>query len=92
MIAGKFLNLETSATGTEFVAFADVKCHALNVLNLTGTSLTFQYVNDDDETDFVLPHGMAYAFRGLNNANQLKVKRTDESDAQVTIKTVEATL
>ena len=92
MIAAKFITLETSATGTDFVPFANLPAHCVNVINDTGIDLTFQHVNDADNGEFILPNGMAFAFRGINNANQLQVKRTDESATQVTLTSVEVEL
>lgn len=90
MIAAKFLTLTTSTDGTEFTTFDDVACRTVNVWNLTGQSLTFKYANDAGE--FVLPNGLAYAFNGINNAKQLLVKRTDESDTPATLSSVEVEL
>ncbi|CAB4186607.1 hypothetical protein UFOVP1329_4 [uncultured Caudovirales phage] len=90
MTAAKFLSLTTSEVGTDFVAFEDSPCSIANVWNLTGQSLTFKYANDAGT--FVLPTGLAYAFCGLNNANQLRVKRSDESNTPVTLNSVEVEL
>ncbi|MGV3659797.1 MAG: hypothetical protein ACO1TE_06425 [Prosthecobacter sp.] len=92
MTAAKFIQLTTHATGTNFTAFPDTPGNVVTVVNHTGTSLTFQHVADADEGEFVLPNGMAYAFRGLSNANQLRVKRTDESNTPVTLESVEVEL
>ncbi|CAB4163358.1 hypothetical protein UFOVP813_16 [uncultured Caudovirales phage] len=90
MTAAKFISLTTSETGTDFVTFADSPCSRVNVWNLTGQSLTFKY--EEDEGTFVLPSGLAYAFSGVNNASQLLVKRTDESNTPVTLNSVEVEL
>lgn len=90
MLAAKFLTLTTNADGTTATAFPDAACHALSVLNVTGASLSFFYPGV--ATAFVLPNGMAWTFRGLNNASQLSVKRTDESTSTVTLNSVEVEL
>ena len=90
MTSAKFTAATTSADGTSFVALNDLPCHFVHVLNKTGTPLTFKYATDDGV--FVLPDGMAWSFRGLNNANQLSVKRTDESTSQVTLNSIEVEL
>lgn len=89
MISTKFIQLTTSGTGSTFVAFADLPAHIVNVFNGTGTSLTFKNSADADEGEFELPSGIAYAFRGITNAGQLLLKRTDESNTPVTLKSVE---
>lgn len=92
MIASKFIQIQTAATGTNFTTLPDLPARVVNVINATGTSLSFVHTNDDDEIEFVLPDGMAFAFDGINNANQLKVKRTDESNTQVTLNAMEVVL
>lgn len=92
MISTKFIQLSTSEVGSAFVAFADLPAHVVNVFNGAGTGLTFKNLADADEGEFELPSGIAYAFRGITNANQLLVKRTDESNTPVTLKSVEVEL
>jgi hypothetical protein len=92
MISTKFIQLTTSEEGDEFVAFDDLPAHVVNIFNGTGTGLTFKNSADTDDGEFELPSGIAYAFRGITNANQLLVKRTDESDTPVTLKSVEVEL
>lgn len=90
MISSKFLTLTTNEDGASFVAFPDAPAHTLNVINATGVDLTFQHIGDEDEGEFILPSGMGFAFRGITNANQLRVKRSDENTTTVTLNAVEA--
>lgn len=90
MISAKFITIDTAVSGTDFTPFPDAPCRTVNVWNLTGQSLTFKYANDDGE--FRLPSGLAYAFNGINNASQLLVKRTDEDTTPVTLNSVEVEL
>jgi len=90
MISAKFLQVQTSADGASFVTLPSQPAISVDIYNGTGTDLTFLHTTDADNTEFVLPSGLAFSFRGITNANQLKVKRTDESATQVTLKSVEA--
>lgn len=92
MIAAKFLTLQTAASGATYVPFSSQPCSIVNVVNNTGTALSFVHTTDANSVEFVLPDGMAYAFTGINNADQLKVRRTDASDTQVTLNSVEVEL
>ena len=92
MISASFLQVQTSADGTSFTPLPDKPAISVDIYNGTGTDLTFIHAVDTDAVEFVLPSGVAFSFRGIRNANQLKVKRTDSSATQVTLKSVEAIL
>ncbi|MBK8093060.1 MAG: hypothetical protein IPK32_13995 [Verrucomicrobiaceae bacterium] len=92
MIASKFLHLQTSTSGNEYVAFESTPASQLHVANGTGTTLSFKHAYNEDGDDFELPDGLAWTFRGITNADQLLVKRADDSTTQVTLKSVEVEL
>jgi hypothetical protein len=81
-------SVQTSATGTNFVTFPAYVCDGVHVINNTGTTLAFK--RGSDSATFELPTGSGYSFYGITNANQLSVKRADDSNTQVTIKSIEA--
>ncbi|MEN3940681.1 hypothetical protein WJU23_05250 [Prosthecobacter sp. SYSU 5D2] len=90
MISSKFITVTTAVDGTSFTALPSAQAHFVHVLNNTGEDLAFKY--STDEGTFVLPANTAWTFRGLNNANQLLVKRADESATPVTLSSVEVEL
>lgn len=89
MTSAAFLpSIQTAADGTSFVTLPAMLCSAVHVLNLTGTALSFKRGSAAEA--FVLPASAGYTFRGITNANQLAVKRTDESATRVTLNSMEA--
>jgi hypothetical protein len=74
------VTITTSATGTDYVAFADRPAKAVAISNNSGTSLSIR----QDGSDFILPTASIFKFDGIEDASQLSVKRTDESDTPVT--------
>jgi len=75
------LEVQTSATGANFALFASQACRQLTLLNDTGTDLEVQRGGTGQALR--VQDGMGYTFRGLTNANQLGVRRVDQSNTQV---------
>ncbi|WP_397382964.1 hypothetical protein [Prosthecobacter sp.] len=82
-----FLNPQSDADGTQWTALGDVKCNSLTVVNNTGTELEFKIGSDAGVLR--LKDGQGYQFSVLN-ASELKFRRVDQSNTQVTLYTVEA--
>jgi len=83
MTQGGNLSAQTPATGTNFAAFASQSCRQLTVSNQTGTTLEFR--QGGSGVAFQVPSGAFYTFFGLQNADQLGVRRVDTSNTQVTV-------
>jgi hypothetical protein len=82
MLQGGNLSVTTSATGTNWTAFASQACKQLTICNDTGTNLEFR--QGGAGAGMRVLDGTYYTFFGLTNANQLEVRRVDTSNTQVT--------
>ena len=84
MSAGGHLSVQTAASGTGFAVFADQAARQITIINNTGTSIE---VRQGAETVYLpVIDATGYTFYGLSNANQLAVRRIDQSATQVTVK------
>ena len=77
------LSATTAAGGTTFVAFGSQACSALDVVNNSG--VTIEIRRDGAGVAIPLLPGQARLFVGIANANQLGVRRLDQSTTQVTV-------
>jgi hypothetical protein len=81
--SGGNASAQTNATGTNFTVLGSQACKQLTVVNNTGTTIEVQQggsgvalpIQDQDR----------YTFYGLSNANQLGIRRVDQSNTQVTV-------
>lgn len=81
-------------TGTDYVALDNVPCSQVIIYNRTGTTLLVGY-RSSDPTNFTsvaenqsameVDDGVAQPLRGITNANQIVVKRSDESTVAVQV-------
>jgi hypothetical protein len=75
---------QTSATGTNWVALASGATSNVTLINRTGTSVDYRkagtsvFISLADKEDVLLPV--------LANSSEWEIKRTDNSNAQVTVK------
>ncbi|MEN9885468.1 MAG: Erwinia phage phiEaP-8 [Pseudomonadota bacterium] len=81
--SGTILQLQTSTTGSTYVAFQAQACVALDIVNNTG--VTIEYRRGATGTAMQIPNGAARMVIGITNANQIDVRRTDTSNTQVTL-------
>lgn len=77
------MSLQTSTTGTSYVAFASQACTSLDIVNNSGT--TIEYRRGAAGTAMQIPSGAARMIIGITNANQIDIRRTDTSNTQVAI-------
>ncbi|NIJ40358.1 hypothetical protein FHS78_000628 [Parvibaculum indicum] len=83
MATGGNIAAQTNATGTDWTAFADRACKQLTLVNNTGTTIEFRQDGDGvavpvfDQTNFTI--------FGIDNCDRIEIRRTDESDTQVTV-------
>lgn len=75
---------QTNATGTTYNAFTSTAGFRLTGTNATGTSLTFRRVAAPSVT-FVVASGSPVDLPCVANASEWEVKRTDDSNTQVTL-------
>lgn len=73
----------TSTSGATFVQLASVPCNSVTFVNDTGTKIS---VKVKAGTAYIpVFNGSYFTFDGINSASDLFIKRTDESNTQVTI-------
>jgi hypothetical protein len=77
------LTAQTAAVGTNWVAFASTPCAALELVNTTGTTISYRR-NGAGSAMNVLNNGTRTVL-AITNANQIEVKRLDDSNTQVTV-------
>lgn len=83
MAAGGFLTAQTAATGSNWTTFADVECRQLTIANNSGTAIELR--QDGAGATFPVPDKTLFTLYGLQNANQIGVRRVDTSNSQVTV-------
>lgn len=84
--SAKILKLETSATGTQFVAFESWACSSLDLINYSGTDIEFKYFGQTETLK--IPNNSGRLIDGINNANKVLVRCVNTSNTQVTVKGV----
>lgn len=83
MLNAGHLLAQTANPGTGYTAFASQACKQLTISNQSGVTILVQ--QGGAGVGFQIPHGGVVPFYGLTNANQLAVKRQDDSNTQVTV-------
>ena len=82
--SGTILTQTTNGTtGSLFVLFAAQTCTALDIVNNTG--VTIEYQRSAAGNAMQIPTGTARMVIGITNANQIGIRRTDQSTTQVTV-------
>jgi len=76
------ISVTTAATGTNWTALANTPLKRLFFSNQTGTTLEVR--QDAAGVGIQIPTASFFTFSGINNANQLSVRRVDTSNTQVT--------
>ncbi|NJO65021.1 MAG: hypothetical protein HC836_45000 [Richelia sp. RM2_1_2] len=75
--------LSTNVTGTAFALFSSASCTHLEIINLTGT--TIEYQRGGSGSAFPIPSGSSRLIVGITNANQIGIRRVDQSATVVSI-------
>lgn len=83
------VSVQTPNPGSGFAGFADIPCDALDIVNSTGTAI--EYRRNGAGGTIQVPNGGSRLVAGITNANQVQVRRVDQSNTQVTL-TAEAML
>lgn len=85
MTSGGHISAATNGTtGATFTAFGSQLCKQVTIVNDTGTKIEVQ----QDGAGVALPinDGTSFTFFGLTNANQLGVRRVDQTTVVATVK------
>lgn len=77
------LALQTANPGTGWATFAAQACTALDLVNNSGT--TIEYRRGGTGAAMPIPTGTARMIIGITNANEISIRRVDQSNTQVTI-------
>ena len=77
------LAVQTSVNGTDWTAFGNQACVALDIVNNTGT--TIEYRRGAAGTAMQIPADSARMVIAITNANQIEVRRTDVGTTRVTL-------
>lgn len=84
MRTGGNTSTNTNATGGNWAAFGDIPCTQLTFINDTLVDIEFR----QDAAGVALPvfDGSVFTIYGITNANQITVRRKDQSNTQVLVK------
>lgn len=77
------LTVQTAASGTGWAAFSSLMCQTLDIVNTTGTDI--EYRRGGAGSTILIPDGSARAINAITNANQIEVRRLDQSATQVSV-------
>jgi len=78
------LSLATANPGSGFAQFGSQACTSLDLVNNTGTTL--EYRRGAGGTVYIpIPPGTSRLIQGITNANQIYVRRVDQSNTVVTM-------
>lgn len=77
------IQAQTSATGATFVAFPSQPCKEMQIVNLTGAQIEYCYNGTGNAIG--IPTGASKYVLDIQNANQVSIRRSDQSNTQVTV-------
>lgn len=81
--AATIMDCETAAAGATWAVFANQACTCLSLVNNSGQDL--EYRRGGAGKALPLLNRMAYLVVGITNANQVSIRRIDQSNTQVTL-------
>ena len=79
----KILSVTTAIVGANFTAFPSYACTNLLITNYTD--LAFDFLRGGVGDYLTIPALQSYNFTGLTNANQISIRRNDESNTPATL-------
>jgi hypothetical protein len=77
------LSLTTAATGTNYTAFSSQTCQALDIVNTS--SVAIEYRRGATGNSMTILSGSSRLVVGISNANQIDIRRVDQSNTQITL-------
>lgn len=80
---GGNLSVQTSATGSTYVALGSSPAFKATLSNQSGTTIDVR--QGGAGIAFPIPTGQIFEFEGITNTSDLSIKRTDNSNTQVTV-------
>lgn len=82
-VSATILSLTTAATGTNYTAFSSQVCQSLDIVNTS--SVAIEYRRGATGSSMTILSGSSRLVVGISNANQIDVRRVDQSNTQITI-------
>jgi hypothetical protein len=77
------VTVQTASTGANFTAFADRPCYALDLVNNSGAAIEYRRVGTGPT--IAIADGTSRLLVGIRNANEISVRRVDQSNTQVVL-------
>lgn len=78
-----FIDVTTANPGSNFTAYPSTTCTNLILLNYTDYAIDVK--RNGTGSYITIPALQTYNFGGLTNANQISIRRNDQSNTQLTI-------
>jgi hypothetical protein len=83
-VTGGAIEAQTDGSdGSTWVAYASQACAVLDLFNNTGTAI--EYRRDGAGVAITIPDGLSRQIRGITDADEIEVRRVDQSATQVTV-------
>lgn len=82
-VSATILSLTTAATGSNYTAFSSQTCQSLDIVNTS--SVAIEYRRGATGNAMTILSGSSRLVVGITNANQIDVRRVDQSNTQITI-------
>lgn len=78
------MSVATDATGANWTAFGSQACESFDLVNDTGVAI--EYRRNGAGVSISVPNGGSRLIMGITNANQIGVRRVDQTNTAVTVK------
>lgn len=82
-VSATILSLTTAATGSNYTAFSSQTCQSLDIVNTS--SVAIEYRRGATGNAMTILSGSSRLVVGITNANEIDVRRVDQSNTQITI-------
>ena len=82
-VSATILTLTTAATGANYTAFSSQVCQSLDIVNTS--SVAIEYRRGGAGNAMTILSGSSRLVVGITDANQIGVRRVDQSNTQITI-------
>jgi hypothetical protein len=81
--SANFGSISTSSTGNQWQALANQACKYVSLQNVSDADVDIQ--RNGTGAIWTLSAGYGKTFRGITNANQLAIRKSDQSNTRVTL-------
>lgn len=82
-VSGTIMSLTTAATGSNWTTFSSQACNCLDVLN--NSSVAIEYRRGGAGNTMQILSGTSRLIVGIANANEVGIRRVDQSNTQITL-------